>query len=49
MAGYFEDTGATAAALSGGWLHTGDFGHVDSDGYYYLAGGVESRPETAAS
>ncbi len=36
MKGYDGDPDATALALSGGWLHTGDQGHVDSDGYYFL-------------
>lgn len=34
MAGYFEDDDATAQAIdAGGWLHTGDIGHMDNDGY----------------
>jgi acyl-CoA synthetase (AMP-forming)/AMP-acid ligase II len=32
MTGYWRDPAATAAALSGGWLHTGDIGHFDSGG-----------------
>ncbi len=33
MKGYWNDPQATAQTLAGGWLHTGDTGHIDSDGY----------------
>jgi acyl-CoA synthetase (AMP-forming)/AMP-acid ligase II len=36
MKEYFRDPDATARTLRDGWLHTGDRGHVDADGYYYL-------------
>ena len=36
MKEYFRDPDATARTLKEGWLHTGDRGHVDADGYYYL-------------
>jgi long-chain acyl-CoA synthetase len=31
--GYFANDEATAEALSGGWLHTGDAGYLDDDGH----------------
>ncbi len=36
MAGYWQDPDATAEALRGGWLHTGDVGSFDDDGYLTL-------------
>ena len=36
MAGYWEQEAATRAALRGGWLHTGDIGVFDTDGYLTL-------------
>jgi long-chain acyl-CoA synthetase len=35
-AGYWHSPEATELALAGGWLHTGDIGHVDADGYLYV-------------
>jgi long-chain acyl-CoA synthetase len=34
--GYWDDPEATAAALDGGWLHTGDVGLADDEGFLYL-------------
>jgi acyl-CoA synthetase (AMP-forming)/AMP-acid ligase II len=37
MAGYLDDPGANAMTLEpDGWLHTGDIGHVDADGYLFV-------------
>lgn len=36
MAGYWQKPEETAAALSGGWLRSGDVGTMDEDGYFYL-------------
>jgi long-chain acyl-CoA synthetase len=36
MAGYWRNKDATAATLRGGWLHTGDVGAFDTEGYLHL-------------
>ena len=36
MAGYWQNADATASSLRGGWLHTGDVGIVDAEGYLHL-------------
>ena len=36
MLGYWNNPEATAKALAGGWLHTGDMGSFDADGYLTL-------------
>jgi long-chain acyl-CoA synthetase len=36
MPGYWNNPEATAATLRGGWLHTGDVGAFDADGYLTL-------------
>ncbi len=36
MAGYWQRPAETAATLRHGWLHTGDVGTMDEDGYSYL-------------
>ena len=36
MTGYWNRPEETAAALEGGWLHTGDAGYFDEDGYLFV-------------
>jgi acyl-CoA synthetase (AMP-forming)/AMP-acid ligase II len=38
MVGYWDDPAATAEALRGGWMHTGDLARRDDDGYYWFVG-----------
>ncbi len=39
MRGYLRDPEATAAAINAqGWLHTGDLGHKDEDGFVFVTG-----------
>ncbi len=53
MSGYYKRPDLTAQALRDGWLHTGDIGYADEDGYLHLvdrkkdmidSGGVKVYP-----
>ncbi|MDN5216303.1 long-chain fatty acid--CoA ligase [Fulvivirgaceae bacterium BMA12] len=36
MKGYYKDPHATEQAIKGGWMHSGDVGVMDEDGYFYI-------------
>ena len=42
MAGYWKNEKVTQEALRNGWLHTGDIGYLDKDGFLYVLGRLKS-------
>jgi long-subunit acyl-CoA synthetase (AMP-forming) len=48
MLGYYKSPGKTAETIDkDGWLHTGDQGEIDADGYLFLTGRVKDTFKTA--
>ena len=46
FAGYYNDPKASAEALAGGWLHTGDAGYLENDGHLVVLGRVSEVMHT---
>ncbi len=38
MTGYWKQPDATASVIKNGWLHTGDLGRIDDDGFLFITG-----------
>jgi len=38
MLGYLNDVSATETVIKDGWLHTGDMGYIDKNGFLFLTG-----------
>jgi long-chain acyl-CoA synthetase len=42
MLGYYNDDALSQATIRQGWLHTGDIGYQDQDGYVYITGRLKN-------
>ncbi|MBL3528397.1 MAG: acyl--CoA ligase [gamma proteobacterium endosymbiont of Lamellibrachia anaximandri] len=49
MPGYWRDKSLTGSAVVDGWLHTGDLGHADDDGFLYIDGRTSDMIKSGAN
>ncbi|SMD34134.1 AMP-binding enzyme [Reichenbachiella faecimaris] len=47
MAGYYKEPNLTAQVLANGYLHTGDIGELDEEGYLFITGRLKDTFKTA--
>ncbi|WP_234734911.1 AMP-binding protein [Tellurirhabdus bombi] len=47
MSGYYHDPAMTNEVLHDGWLHTGDVGHLDQEGYLQVRGRLRDLYKTS--